>query len=303
MNYINRIKSHLSNWFEYAKEHFVRIIFILLLFALLCSAFTLFNRQEVIENNVIVEQHILILGITLENWFTWLSIIALAITALWAIYQFDKSISRKQQEKGAEIANKFADNLIERFSIISSVLIKNNEIKKMVSKISNSNLKNFTTVEIANIVGDKNCFNKYNQVIESKRTQNRYNGILNKLYNHTEKEKFDSCFPLLIENTLNKLEAICIHISSEAAGSEYIYNSLHQSFLNFVETLAVRISSNNNNNVDKYYTHIIQVYNMWNTQKLKDINKYRKTERKIEKLNNKAKREIDKLLEKKNKTV
>lgn len=303
MYYLNRIKSHLLNWWEYIKEHFVRIIFILVLLILLCIAFCFFPKQNVITDNIVTDQHIIIFGITLENWFTYISMIALLITAVWAIYQFDKSTSRKQQEKGAEIAKDFADDFIEKFAIISKVLLENKEIKKMVSKVFNSKISSFTTMEIENIVEDKACFNKYNQIIKSKRTQARYTKFLNKMYSEKEKEKFNSNFYLLVENTLNHLEAVCMNISSQAAGSDYIYNSLHQSFLKFVETLAIRISTNNNNNVDKFFTHIIQVYNMWNIQKDKDIVKFRKTEKKIQKLNDKAEKEINKLLKKENKTV
>ena len=42
---------------------------------------------------------------------------------------------------------------------------------------------------------------------------------------------------------------------------------------------------------------------MWNKQKEKDIKKLRKTQIKINKLNTKAKQEINNLLTKKNKTV
>ncbi len=304
MYYIDKIKRHLSNWLEYAKEHLVRIIFIIIIFGLFCFLFTLFPRENILDDNAnISEQHIIILGITLENWLTALSIVGLIIGAIWAIYQFDKNINRKQQEKASEIAKNFADNFVERFAIISEVLLKNKEIRAMLSKITTENLKSFTNIEILDIVKDKNCFNKYTQIIDSPKTQAKYEALLNKLYNEKEQEKFNSHFSRLVENTLNQLEAACINISSNAAGSEYIYNSLHQSFLQFVEILSIRIATNNRNNVDKYYTHIIQVYNMWNAQKSKDIEKFNKTQKKINKLNNKAKKEVRKLLEKKNKTV
>lgn len=303
MYYLNKIKEHLHNWCEYAKEHLVRILFILIIFLIACMAFCYFPKSNILEGNIIVEQHVLIFGITLENWFTYISLLALIIAAIWAIYQFDKSTARKQQEKASEIAQEFSNNLIEKFSIISGVLLKNQEMKKMIAKISNSKLDSFTSVEIIEIVKDSLCFQKYSQIINSKRTQKRYIHILNKFYNKNEQSKFNSSFPLLVENTLNQLEAICINISSQAAGSEFIYNSLHQSFLHFVEVMAIKISTNNHNNVDKYFTHIIQVYNMWNTQKEKDIAKFEKTERKINKLKGKATKEINKLLKKKNKTV
>lgn len=308
MYYINKIKKHLENWFDYLKEHLIRIVFISLICALFCYGFTLLPRNNIVDSNFnIQEQYITILGITLENWFTWFSMIGLIFAAIWATYQFDKSTNRKQQEKASEIAQDFANNLVERFAIISNVLLSNQEIKQMLEKLSDYTLKNFTTIEISNIIKDKNCFKKYDQIIKSKKTQCRYKCTLNKFYTKKEQEKFDSFFPLLVENTLNKLEAICISISSNAAGSEYIYNSLHQSLLQFVEVLSIKIASNNHNNIDKYYTHIIQVYNMWNTQKLKDIDKFNKTKYQIDKLNKKASqkvnKKINKLLDKRNKTV
>ena len=112
-----------------------------------------------------------------------------------------------------------------------------------------------------------------------------------------------SFFPLLIENTLNKLEAICINISSQAAGSQFIYESLHQMFLSTVEILSIKISASNTNNVDKYYVNIIYVYNMWCSQKEKDISKFNKTNKKISKLQMQADKEIRKLLNKPIKTV
>ena len=187
--------------------------------------------------------------------------------------------------------------------LISDVLMPNQEIQNMIKKLDTSKLKQFTVVEMLEILNDEHCFEKFHNIINSKRTQNRYNEILNSRYNEKEKEKFDSFFPLLIENTLNKLEAICINISSQAAGSQFIYESLHQMFLSTVEILSIRISGSNRNNVDKYYINIISVYNMWNLQKQKDIDKFNKTNKKICKLQKQVNNEINKLLNKPIKTV
>ena len=50
-----------------------------------------------------------------------------------------------EQEKASEIAQSFADNLVERFAIISDVLLSNQEMQQLLVKVSNSNLKSFTT--------------------------------------------------------------------------------------------------------------------------------------------------------------
>lgn len=291
---------HLMNFLTYIKEHLLCFILIVIFFIL--AGLVLINLPITSLENIEAQQ-ILIFGVSLENWSIWYTICGLVITALWSTYQYTKNVSRKQQEKASVIAQDFSSQLIEKVALISNVLLENNEIHKMVSKISNSELRSFTTMEITNILNDENCFSNYSKCLTSKRTQKRYKATLNRIYSEKEQERFCTSFPLLVETTLNQLEAICINISSHAAGSEYIYNSLHQSFLRFVEILAIKISTNNSNNVDKYFTHIIQVYNMWNTIRNKDIEKFEKTQRRINKLYNKAEREVGKILEKKNKTV
>lgn len=249
-------------------------------------------------------QQILILGISLDNWCTLLTIGGVIIGAIWGLIQYDKNMKLRQQEKASEIAQDFANNLIEKTALISDTLMSNKEFQKMIVKIVKSKkLNQFTYWEIANILNDKQCFNKCEQIIRSQRTQQKYTQLLEKKYNETERTKFNSNFSILVETTLNHIEAVCINISSKAAGSQFIYDSLHQSFLNITEILSIKISKNNDNNVDKYFINIINVYNMWNKQKNKDIQKFNKTQAKINKLNHKVSLEVNKLLNKKSKTV
>lgn len=302
MNFIKKNMEHIINFFKYLWERIFCIILLLLFIGIITYLF--FSNATILNPETVESQEILFCGISLENIATWFTSIALICTALWSMYQFVKSKTSKQQEKASEIAQDFASNLIEKMGIISDVLLPNKEMEQMISKIVQSKeLNQFTIIEISNILEDENCFKKCNDIIHAKETQEKYDKILSERYNDEEKKKFDSYFPLLVENTLNHLEAICINISSHAAGSQFIYNSLHQSFLNAVEVLSIKISSNNSNNVDKYYTNIIEVYNMWNTQKTKDIEKLNTTNRKISKLDSKAKKEIYKLLNKKSRTV
>lgn len=300
MNFLKKNIEHLGNFLDYLFEHLLCIIaFILILvicFALL-STFPCTMPKEV------QSQEIYIFGISLNNLSIWFTAICLIVTAFWSMYQYTKSKVLKQQEKASEIAQNFADNLIERMGIIYDVLMPNTEIQNMIKKLDTTKLRQFTVQEMLEILNDKQCFNKFNAIIHSKRTQNRYNKILDSRYNTREQEKFDSIFPLLIDNTLNKLEAICINISSQAAGSQFIYESLHQIFLSTVEILSIRISDSNTDNVDKYYIHIVSVYNMWKLQKQKDIKKFNKTKKKIDKLKKQANNEIKKLLNKPIKTV
>lgn len=303
MNYLTKIVDNTIEFFKYILKKIICIVFVLGTVAAII--FLLLHFSNIENPNEVESQQIYIKNISLDNWGTIITIAGLLITAIWSMYQYTKSRAIRQQEKASEIAQIFSNNLIEKTGLISDVLMQNREIQKMVHKINNSGkLSQFTTLEIQNILNDTKCFDKFNKIIKSKRTQSRYNDLLSTRYNESEKSNFNSYFPLLVENTLNQLEAICINISSEAAGSQFIYDSLHQTFLYTVEVLSIKISSNNNNNVDKYYTNIIDVYNMWNIQKEKDIKKLKKTQKKIDRLSNKADKEINKLLnKKKGKTV
>lgn len=302
MNLIKKNIEHYSNFLDYIKEHLLCIVVLILIFIILFAVLRAFPCYTP-DIKEVQSQEIYILGISLSNLGIWFTAVGLVITAFWSMYQYTKSKILKQQEKASEIAQDFSDNLIERMGLISDVLMPNQEIQNMIKKLDTSKLKQFTVVEMLEILNDEHCFEKFHNIINSKRTQNRYNEILNSRYNEKEKEKFDSFFPLLIENTLNKLEAICINISSQAAGSQFIYESLHQMFLSTVEILSIRISGSNRNNVDKYYINIISVYNMWNLQKQKDIDKFNKTNKKICKLQKQVNNEINKLLNKPIKTV
>lgn len=311
MCYINKIKTGLLNLFYKMKISFkkiffniLKIIFILTLVFLFLLVSVLFFKYCNIQNpSDIQSQEIYICGISLGNWCSWITLIGLLFTALWSMHQYKKNRNLKQQEKSSEIAQDFANNLIEKMGIISDVLMNNQEIKKIIKELDTTKLNQFTILEMKDIYKNQKSIELYFDILNSKATQKRYTKLLNQRYNEKEKEIFSSRFTLLIEKTLNELEAICISISSKAAGSQFIYESLHQMFLNTVEILAIRISIANNNNVDKYYMNIISVYNMWNIQKEKDIKKLNKTNKKILKLEDKADKEIKKLLNKQTKTV
>lgn len=309
MYYLEKIGKHLKNWLEYAKEHLIRIIFMTLLFIGFCYVLTLFPK--VFEDG---EQHVLICGITLSNWSIWLGILGILCAAIWAIYEYDKSRISTQQEKSSEIAKVFSDDLLDKCSILIAVF-QNSPMKPLLNQIDplNPPFEHFTTEELREISNNDDFPNLYKQemkhidfdyiyfrVLEQRITVK--SECLQKYKNQNEKpnktgEKQDvkkqfsteearklfildnASFPFhfssLIDEVLNSLESVCINISSHAAGSVFIYQSLHQIFFDTVNILGFEISTRNNGKYsDKFYTNIIYVYNEW--QKL-----YKKS-RKIE---------------------
>lgn len=292
---------HFVNFIKFISERLLCILVTLLIVVIIT---VLFFKKAVIQNPESIEsQQILLYGISLDNLGTWFTFIGLIITAIWSVHQYNKNRASKQQEKAADIAKDFADNLVERMGLITHILSHNKEIQNIMRKLDVSKLNQFTEIEIKEILDNNNLIIAFFKIINSKKTQKKYKELLNKQYSNKEQEKFDSYFPLLVENTLNKLETSCINISSKAAGSQFIYESLHQMFLSTVEILSIKISITNIDNVDKYYTNIISVYNMWNSQRNKDIIKLNKTNKKIKKFHDKMEKEIKKLLTKQTKTV
>lgn len=79
-----------------------------------------------------------------------------------------------------------------------------------------------------------------------------------------DNKTFPFHFSSLIDEVLNSLESVCMNISSHAAGSVFIYQSLHQIFFDTVNVLGFEISTRNNGKYsDKFFTNIIYVYNEW----------------------------------------
>lgn len=91
----------------------------------------------------------------------------------------------------------------------------------------------------------------------------------------------------LVDEVLNELEYLCMDISSQAAGSKYIYQSLHQIFFRTIKVLSIEICLRNDGKYcDKFYTNIIHVYNEWKIRYEKDLKKEGKRLKRVDKILN-----------------
>lgn len=283
------------------KEHWKRYLFIVIvLLSIIISL--IFGTTRVITEN---EQIIYVWGISLENMVSFLTIFSVLSGGLWAMYQYDKNRRIKQQEKASAIAQKFSEELILKITIIDKIIIEFDEIKTILEKIINSNCSNFNIYEMKDILSTKEI-KRFKNYIKSQNTNKKYILLLKDLYPDSIIETFPKKFSLLIVQVLNSLEAICMDISTNSAGSQFIYNSLHTCFFKTIQELYIIISSYNKSNVDVLYTNIIDVYKKWNTIKKKDMKTLEKTSKKIIKLKLKqnrliliTKKNIQKLLNKK----
>lgn len=299
---------HLMNFFTYIKEHLLCFILIVAFFIL--AGIVLVNLPINNPENIEAQQ-ILIFGVSLENWSIWYTIVGLIVTALWSTYQYTKNVARKQQEKASIIAKSFSEKLTIKCSIICAVIKNSNlhDFLQLDSKGYNS-FKTFTTNEIRSIYNDDDFIEKYKKLkstidldliyyrlIDSFTSYNNFKDITleNKTYTLEEAKKlFDSeysylpfKFEILVSNVLNELEYLCMELSSQAADSKYVYQSLHQVFLRTLRCLSLEIATSNNNNYsDKYYTNTIHIYNYWTQLYSNNLKKEKKKKERVNRILN-----------------
>lgn len=289
MYYLEKIKKHISNWCDYFREHLVRVIFISLLCLIFGFILTIFPKA--LNDG---EQEIFILGISLSNWSVWIGIIGILFTAIWALYEYDRARISNQQEKASEIAKYFSDDLLTKCGLVIAVF-QNSSLNNLLKQIDtlNSPFKHFTTDELREITDSDDFPSLYKNEKKKIDFDEIYFRILkqrisvlpqennsNKKKNNSKQTKFttyearklfildnDSLpfhFSFLVDDVLNNLEYACMNISSNAAGSPFIYQSLHQIFFDTINILAFEISIRNNGKYsDKFYTNVIYVYNEW----------------------------------------
>lgn len=298
------------NFIDYIKTHIV--YFILCIIFIVGSGFFLLILP--IQNPIQVEsQEIALFGISLNNWGIWLTIIGAIFASVWAMFQYTKASSIRQQEKASEIAKVFSDGLLKKCSTLIAVY-RNSPLYPFIEHKPVS--QDFNTEELREITENDDFPSDYKKikdtidfdylyyrVLESRiTTQKEYKEKFKKIdddeaeqYVYTTEEARElfvldnSSFPFHFSNLeneiLNKLEYICMNLSTHVAGHNYIYQSLHQIFFDTIETLSIEISIRNHGKYcDKFYTNIIKVYEEWkkiNKKSLKTENKKKEKKKKI----------------------
>jgi len=296
-------KFFFMNALNYFKEHSLRFILLILCFSITIILITNFEIENPIE---ISEQQVLAFGITLQNWGYWLAIVGIPFTAFWAMFQYDKGISIRKHEKAVEIAKEFSSNIVAKCSIVNSVYLSStlNQLFQFDKKKYQS-FKNFNVHELREIYDD-DFPTQVRELLDSEKMRLELNELYHNYLeqcspltfngNSTSKKTTSNIrdifafhdfslpyhFEELVSDLLNDLEYICMSISSNAADSKYIYQSLHLMFLRTIRILAIQISLDNINYSDKLFTNIIHVYNEWTSRYINDYTREKKRKEKIE---------------------
>jgi len=299
---MNKIKNILIIIYNYIKNHFKHIIYIIIIITLLKILIDHAIIYNITKEDNLKDQIITVYGITLQNITIIITIFTIPIGALWAFYQFKKTKKLKQQQRAAEIAQSFSTNIIPRIEVILNIfnIFKYND--KLFSNLILKKDLRFNIFELEKLF-DKKIIESFNEFCDNQDTDEIYKKFLNDNYAKSQTEKFPLKFGILLLNVLNDLECLCINISSNAAGSSFIYNSMQTVFLQCVQQVYILIDYSNSANVDVCFTNVIYVYNFWYEQKTKEQEILLKRKKKISKIQDKASKEIEKLNYKKPETV
>ena len=307
---------------DIAKSLFLKLKYVIAFLLILGAVLGIFLLKQ--KNPEQIEtQELFLGGISISNWATWISMIAIPITATWAMYQYKKNMKFKQQEKATRIAKEFSQDLINKCGVVC-VVYKNSSLNNML-KIEEKNFDEFrffNVDELREIYENDDFPTRYSDA--SEKSSNELDKVYHlylaqKVTNFTEKnsseisnnangedkknktnkqvkkvinpyvlqnQNYPYHFFDLVSDVLNQLEYMCMDISSKATDSKYIYQSLHQMFLRTIRTLAVQISVDNSNSSDKFYTNIIHVYNEWTSRYAKDLKREKRKREKINKILN-----------------
>lgn len=173
--------------------------------------------------------------------------------------------NKERAEKSINIAEQFANSIIPKLSIIFGVFEKFG-LYKILEEVKFINFTDFDIDEL-NELYSQESIQKYQELLSK-------NSHI--LINDKKVDVED-----LMVTTLNQLEHMCMYISTKVADEKYIYNSLHQQFFKAISFLYISISLTNINNKDKYYTNIIEVFNIWKSKYIKYDKKEKKMKKKL----------------------
>ncbi len=218
------------------------------------------------------------------------SIIAAYATAKHSQKQFVQQNSKEDISKAIELAETYALRIMPSINYITIIYKNNDLIKKYHEKINMERKKGhlqftfsevksfFTESEIEEIekaidtsqIKIEDLMTARIAIHQSRISDNLFcadSEVKDKL-----NEQFDELLSLQLRDEcktiqidlLNRLEYFSMFFNSQIADEETVYQSLHQTFIGTITYLYFKISLLNKDIKDKYYTNIIELYNLWN---------------------------------------
>lgn len=230
-----------------------------------------------------------------------------AVIAVWQYYISTKSeFIKNETEKvnqAVELAGYYKDNIIPHISYVKYIF-RYIHATEIIEKIDKTKMKYFDINELNKLL-DQNDINKLKDLIESDEfieAVREANIIFN--FNSTDIFYFDGntsdeekndikdlqlkiakhCMLGQIRELLNNLEYFAMFFTHNIADESVVFQSLHQSYLQIIETMYYQISSYNTSDNHKFYVNAIRLYHLWIQKDVENQEKMKNAEAEMKKI-------------------
>ena len=221
------------------------------------------------------------------------------IAACYATYQYLSVRKVQRQEKSSEIMRTYASELTHHIGVIHQIFDDNSLVSSIIKKIDRKEALSFTRDELSNFPITTNDTSEYydfvfnSQVSDMKSSRGyKYIDFLPKDIAVSLPKHYSLATYMSV--VLNQLECVCMEIESGAADTNYLYGSLHQTFMPFVHSAAMLIQRINTRsiNAENYYPYVSRLYRRWVAQENANLKAAKRTLQEAEKSHNKSMRRL-----------
>lgn len=213
------------------------------------------------------------------------------VIAVWQYYLSCKSTKTNleiiQVQRAIDLAEYYKDNILKYFPAIDYVFSKVG-IKGIFQKIRADEMKDFDSSELNKLLAPAEIHKLQDiqftdsflkAVIEA---NDIYGLDLHFLSFETEFQKGDkkgkvmsidknslvtAFMSNLLNAVLNNLEFFALHFRHETADESVVYQSLHQSYLEFIPYLYYFIANQNTDSSNKLFTNVVWLFEKWKKRK------------------------------------
>ena len=215
------------------------------------------------------------------------------VIAVWQYYLSCVESKRNKDmvcvQRAIDLSEYYKDNILCYIAPIRYIL-NNSGISDILSKIDKSQIKHFDKKEL-------DLYLSIEDIEKLKKIQNSneffdvvikanliYNLGLNedvikyytkkKALSSTDSEILSTFLGKLITKVLNNTEYFALHFTHNVADKTVIYKSLHQTYISMIQMLYYNIASKNPLSPSKYFTNIIELYELWYNKEQEDEENY-----------------------------
>lgn len=219
-------------------------------------------------------------------------VISGVVIAVWQYYlsyvDSRRNIDVIRVQKAVDLSECYKDHILSYKSPIEYIF-NNSGINEILTKVQPHQMVHFDEKELHTFLSDEDV-----KLLKDIQQSHKFftaiinaNSIYNiglsddliKLYKQDEQEcelseldakKLSTFLGKLITKALNNMEFFALHFTHNVADESVVYKSLHQTYIDIVQTLYYNIAKINPLSTTKYFTNIIELYNLWNDRSIND---------------------------------